>query len=479
MMLFRLFLSTTLAVTSSTAFQVHSSTTRTVRASAPYSQSQPQHPRGFYATPISIEETANRDIDGLASWASEHGVLQENGFELSETATTTNNNKGDWSVKTSQAAIKSSRVLYVPNNLLLSSKRIREEMGADHAQPVMEFLVSKGAMHMIPQFFLWHKVLEEYEKGDESFWHAWMQSLPRRFSTAVSLDDFEMAMLPPFVESLAKIDRIYLSVFREALLLLNDNDKGVPSAETKSNDDLTQWAFNVVFTRGWGNAIGECDIVPMADMFNHGAEADVEVQYDKDGNCNVVLIHGDVPAGAPLRLSYGLPTNPSRLLATFGFLDESPPATFCKIMALRPSQELLDIGYDFSRMVFYVEDGAIAEEVWDVVLYSLLEDLPDVRQAFYDAHRKGDRDTKVAIHGQFFLQTCNALLAHVDGTLMELEELSQQIEKEGTSKHARLPMIRDHNEFVRETFLKVKARLDQMVQAETERRKSMEQQQEE
>jgi hypothetical protein len=61
---------------------------------------------------------------------------------------------------------------------------------------------------------------------------------------------------------------------------------------------------------------------------------------------------------------------------------------------------------------------------------------------------------------------------------MELEELSQQIEKEGTSKHARLPMICDLNVFVRETFLKVKTRQDQMVQAETEQRKSMEQQQE-
>jgi hypothetical protein len=68
-------------------------------------------------------------------------------------------------------------------------------------------------MHIIRQLFLWHKALEVYEKRDDSFSHAWMQSLLRQFSTAVSLDDFEMAMLPPFVESLTKVDGIYLSIF--------------------------------------------------------------------------------------------------------------------------------------------------------------------------------------------------------------------------------------------------------------------------
>ena len=75
----------------------------------------------------------------------------------------------------------------------------------------------------------------------------------------------------------------------------------------------------------------------------------------------------DVPAGSPLRMSYGDPTNPSVFLATYGFLDETSPSSFCKLMNLE--QEMNDLGVDFNRMLFYKDTGDISEEVWDVLLY--------------------------------------------------------------------------------------------------------------
>jgi hypothetical protein len=242
----------------------------------------------------------------------------------------------------------------------------------------------------------------------------------------------------------------------------------VVSKETKENEDLTKWAYNVIFTRCWGKDADEYQLVPMADMFNHGHPSNVGISYDAEGNCEVFL-KSDVDAGSPLLLSYGMPTNPSRFMATFGFLDESPPATFCKIMVLRPSQEIINVGYDTSRMLFYTEDGAIAEEVFDVVLYSLLEEYPEVRQVFYDAHMKGDRDTKGRVHGQFFLEVCTSLKNHVDVTLDALAQLSDLIDSE-ISNHSRLPLIKKHNDLVSVTFMKVKARLDKMVDDETKRR---------
>ena len=212
----------------------------------------------------------------------------------------------------------------------------------------------------------------------------------------------------------------------------------------------------------------------MADMLNHASDANVEVKYDRDGNGMVVLTR-DVQQGEPLCLSYGNPTNPSRFLATFGFLDQSPPATFCKIMTARPSKELKNLGYDFSRMVFYVKDGAIAEEIWDVVLYSLLESQPDERQRFYNAHMSGDRDTKVQMHSQYLQDTINALLVHVDKTLSELDALAAKMRQEGPEGHASLTMIWQHNEFVRDTFIKVKARLDRMLSNEKARRNEQQQ----
>ena len=186
-----------------------------------------------------------------------------------------------------------------------------------------------------------------------------------------------------------------------------------------------------------------------------------------------MLAKKDVEPGAPMRMSYGCPTNPSRLFATFGFLDETSPASFCKIMAPNPSQQLLDVGYDFSRMVFYKEDGAIAEEVWDVVLYSILDQFPDVQQIFYQAHMSGDRDTKVEIHGQFFLETATALKSHVDTLLDQLDELAKKTEGRDVKQHPRLPLIQRHNAFVKDTFEKVKARLDPLVADATAKRQAM------
>ena len=48
----------------------------------------------------------------------------------------------------------------------------------------------------------------------------------------------------------------------------------------------------------------------MADMLNHAAEPNCEINVDYEGNVNVVALY-DIPAGSPLTVSYGDPTNPT------------------------------------------------------------------------------------------------------------------------------------------------------------------------
>ena len=196
-------------------------------------------------------------------------------------------------------------------------------------------------------------------------------------------------------------------------------------------------------------------------QFNHGTETEVQVQYDDEGNCNVFTTV-DVPAGSPLRMSYGDPTNPSQLFARYGFLDKSSPATFCKYM-IQPTQQLLDIGYDPSRMLFYKDTGDISEEVWDVMLYQVLAKDRDAQQGFYQAHMNGDVDTKRAYHQQYMYDTSNALKTHVDTFLKQLDELSDKAVGKDINQHPRLPLILSHNEFVKSTFLTVQQRLDAIV----------------
>jgi hypothetical protein len=164
-------------------------------------------------------------------------------------------------------------------------------------------------------------------------------------------------------------------------------------------------------------------------------------------------------------MSYGCPTNPSELFAKYGFLDETSPATFCKIMTITPTQQLLDIGYGFDKMLFFKDSGEVSEEVWDVLLYQVLATQRDVQQAFYNAHMQGDAATKASVHDQYFLETATALQTHVNTFLLQLEELTKKSIGKDHNEHPRLPLILKHNEFVKETFLKVKANLDRMVYA--------------
>ena len=185
---------------------------------------------------------------------------------------------------------------------------------------------------------------------------------------------------------------------------------------------------------------------------------------DADGNC-LVSATRDIPAGSPIRVSYGTPWNPSALFATYGFLDESSPATFCKLMSIRETPELKELGMEHSRMLFYKETGDIAPEVWDVVLYDFLQTQNlEHAQAFLNAHRQGDSNTQQAIHEQYRADTCRILKKHVDDFLLNLDDLAQKGVGKDISQHPRLPLIMRHNEFVRETFLRVKARLDPMYE---------------
>ena len=267
------------------------------------------------------------------------------------------------------------------------------------------------------------------------------------------LDDFCLSCLPPFIKSLCQKERDQFGAFKRAL-----NSFEWVSPETKVNSEVLKFAYNVVFTRSWQSDNGGYRIIPVADMLNHGYPDNVALSYDDEtGGCEV-YVKEDVQPGEPLTLSYGQPTNPSRFLATYGFLNDAP-AFFCKYLISNPSQELIEIGYDPSQMLFFTEDGSIAQEVWDVMLYSRLEKKPNlahVKEAFYQAHVSGDLDTKSAIHQEYQSDTVGALLRHVNFILIEVSELTVSMNAFDSSKHPRLPLLRKHHEMVTSTFSRVR-----------------------
>jgi hypothetical protein len=397
---------------------------------------------------VDLNEQTVRDVGAMDEWASMCEVQRCDGFQL------TTEDGMDFSAMTTQDIAEGSPVLCVPGNMIISTTSARQELGGqDEAVQVLSRI---GAGEQTAQFFLFLKVLREFENGDQSPYYPWMNSLPRLFFNAVSMTDFCFECCPPLVLRLAREEKVKFDNYFDALQKVD-----CISDQIKGNRDIAKWAFNVVATRSQGDK-DETFIAPLADMFNHGTETEIDFSYDDTGNLYAFATK-NVPAGSPLRMSYGCPTNPSQLFATYGFLDDTSPATFCKIMTITPTDQLRDIGYSFDRMLFYHETGEVSEEVWDVLLYQELASQRDVQQAFYNAHMQGDADTKRSIHEQYFLQTASALKNHVDTFLEQLDALQAKSNGMDYNEHPRLPLILKHNEFVKETFLLVKSNIDPMV----------------
>jgi len=404
---------------------------------------------------VDTSESAPRNVPAFEEWAVNCGVQRAEGVQL------TSVDGLDWSVASQNAIPAGQPVMVVPANMVLSSTAARMELEelSDSARKAGQKLSNLGAAQSIPKFFLTLKLLVEYQQGDQSPFFPWLDSLPRLYYNSVSMTDFCFECLPPLVFRLSREERTKFDNIYQAL-------QGVDllGPEIKENKDLCQWAFNCVHTRCLGEKGKEQKIPLMADMFNHGTETEVEVSFDEAGNCNVYA-NRDVPAGSPLRMSYGCPTNPSNFFATYGFLDESSPATFCKMMDIKSTPQLVDLGFDFSRMLFYKDTGEISPEVWDIVLFDkVLKNNMEVRQQFYDAHMSGNAEMKQAIHQAYMGETAAHIKTHVDIFLSELDKLSAKGVGKDLVQHPRLPLIWRHNEFVKQTFLNVKANLDPMVE---------------
>eukprot|EP00579_Thalassiosira_antarctica_P002347 CAMPEP_0201872782 /NCGR_PEP_ID=MMETSP0902-20130614/5419_1 /ASSEMBLY_ACC=CAM_ASM_000551 /TAXON_ID=420261 /ORGANISM="Thalassiosira antarctica, Strain CCMP982" /LENGTH=423 /DNA_ID=CAMNT_0048399169 /DNA_START=70 /DNA_END=1341 /DNA_ORIENTATION=+ len=402
--------------------------------------------RAVPAGSVNLSSSVERDVYTMADWAASYGVQQAEGVQL-------NSYDGkDYFPATQSDIPAGTPVMYVPSDLVFSSSKAEQEFGGNLSACENQ-LVQAGLQDKIPLFRVFFKVLAEYEKGQDSPFFPWLNSLPRSFNTGASMTYACFDCLPPYAAYLALSERQNFVNFQKSV-------RNAPfSEDVLKNVTVLKWAYNVALTRSI-EYNGERMIAPMADMFNHGTETEVEISYDGNGDCYAIA-SVDIPAGSPLRISYGDPTDPTPLFAKYGFLDESSPGTFCKLMHMRKEMEAL--GYTYANLLFYRETGEISPEVYDVVLYHcLLKNDEGVANGFYQAVMSGDENTKGEYHGQYWQYTKEELQKHVDGTLRDLERWSTKANSYDLNTHPRVPLILQHNGFVTETFLGVKSSLDMM-----------------
>ncbi|KAL7531806.1 hypothetical protein ACHAXR_004248 [Thalassiosira sp. AJA248-18] len=411
---------------------------------------------------ITTDENSPRNLEPLDGWATNAGVQKVEGLQLySEDGL-------DYQYFAAADIPTGTTIMYIPAGVCLSSSTVEAELKSISSGGVataIDKLDRIGGRNSIADFILFIKILVEYEAGENSPYFPWLDSLPRLYFNSISMTDFCYECLPPLVFSLSRLEKVKLDNFKQVI-----GNVDIISDYTKSNMEVLKWAFNAVYTRAYADKQGqgsEVTLTPLGDMFNHGTATNVEVYFDEGGNA-MVYTTADVAANSPLHISYGCPTNPSFLFARYGFLDESSPATFCKMMDIPKTPENINMGMDFSKMLFYHDTGDISQEVMDVVLYAKvlanLKSSPEndgYKQAFYDAHMNGDQQTKAMISEQFKYETLCEIKKHVDTFLEALEALEKKSYGKDMNEHSRLPLILRHNEFVKQTFLKVQMNLAQ------------------
>lgn len=403
----------------------------------------------FQALPagvINLSSSQERDVYSMVDWATQSGAQKAPGVGVYS------NDGKDYYAATETNIAAGSPVVCVPSEMVMSSAKVAQEFGGSLTDGEQR-LIRAGLEEKIPLFRLYIKILYELQQGQNSPYYTYLNSLPRSYNTGASMTFACFDCLPPYASFLAMAERKTSVSFQKAAKL-------TPlSEEILGSICALKWAYNVAITRSveW---YGELYLAPLADMFNHGMDTEVEVSIDESGNC-IALATKNVSAGSPLRMSYGSSYNPSPMFAKYGFLDESAPATFCKLMDQK--EEMEELGYTFSDLLFYHDTGEISPQCFDVVLYAMLKKLePDQARGFYQAVVNGDEDTKQAYHQNYYKNTVATLSKHVDGTLQDLAGWSAKAQGYDLLTHPRVPVIMAHNEFVRTTFWNVKAYLDSM-----------------
>ena len=204
---------------------------------------------------VDISEDAVRDTDYLQEWAANTcGVQQREGLVLFS------NNAGwqDVQIATTTDAPAGTCVMYVPSSAFLTSYGSRSEFG--RLEGAEKLIGSLAGANQFPLFYLFLKVLVEYERGADSAWQPWLNSLPRVFNNGAAMTPGCYDCLPPLAAKFCMEERVKCINCKQALKTVD-----FVSDEVKADDELLKWVYNVVETRSL-EVNGERIIIPMADM---------------------------------------------------------------------------------------------------------------------------------------------------------------------------------------------------------------------
>jgi hypothetical protein len=185
---------------------------------------------------VDISEHSPRNVISLYDWAADFGIQICDSLRLVNSGDDGDDHL-DICASTNNFIPAGSPVIYVPIESMLMGSFARSEFG-DDAYGAEMYLADAGKdAPTILHFYLFLKIIKEYELGDESLWYSYLDSLPRYYSNGASMTDFCFGCLPPYAAELSLADKRQLVHFVRALA-------EVPSVsyESRNNAELTSWA---------------------------------------------------------------------------------------------------------------------------------------------------------------------------------------------------------------------------------------------
>jgi hypothetical protein len=454
--------------------------------------SSPPSPPYNLQQPLQLEQ--HRDMQPLSSWARSQGVVLADGIQLTE------DTLGDWSLSTSKGFERGRAIMSVPSHLILSSD-VDDDSILRNVYAWME-MGTQSQQDYLPEYMLVYKIIQEVYLGENSRWYAWLQCLPRTFSTGLYLGELERyhveRMAGKYIRSqdyqyhdcLSLIQKLISSqgtngddliptdFYQWMIEFQHSNNSDDVDDEDLSFDNLVRWAFTVVFTRSWRSPDRKhAQIVPLGDLANHDSQlANLQPSFRQKDGAFQFYTTSDINVVGPtslgnLYLSYGLSYAPARYLVLFGFCDVTAAYIDAQLDFLEDDDSSEDnysnkIGgkwpttLDPSQLVVSTTNGALSEDVWIAFLYKVLQEndpemIPKIRKAFADDndHDCGDMlleqlletwEWKIGMEIQTHYQR-----------LMETDFAPIIASEYDLAEHPNLSMIINYNLFIRDTYLNV------------------------
>jgi hypothetical protein len=200
---------------------------------------------GGSSTLVNLSPAVDRgDVYAMAEWASNYGGIQQ------ATGVGVATYDGNDYFQATQVDIPAGTcITYVPSDLVISSSRAVREFGRTLSSCEKQLTKAGVSADAIPLFRVFFKILAEYEKGDQSPWFPWLDSLPKSYDNGASMTYECFDILPPYASYCAMVDRLNLLNFQKAVRPLGGPSEAPFGPIVLDDGEVLKWAYNVARTR--------------------------------------------------------------------------------------------------------------------------------------------------------------------------------------------------------------------------------------